>query len=308
MAKAKENEVAVQEESKDVAIHTDIGGILDLFSDEEMTGYENLDNTDFKLTRLKIIQNTSEELDIEGVKAGEIYNSTTKQSSPSIKVTIADISKSRVLWPEGPYKRGDTPICRSGDGRVGHFFKNNLPNSPKPEGGEFPCAQCPYSKWGVNKDGSSAKPPCNLSYSTLVILNEEKTPARINFGGTSYSEFKDFINQCMQKTASLGRKVPANIFNVIIGTRREKNDKGIYFVADLKFDPDSVLSHPTRGDITGIKSLEEAKMFRNIVADANTMFGDMMTSVASVDEESKFIESAETTITNNAPTEESTLF
>lgn len=300
---------AAPEESKDLVVHDDVSGILDLFSDVETTGYENLDNSDFKLTRLKLIQPTSEEIELEGVKVGEIYNSTTKKSSPSIAITIADISKSRVLWPGEQFKRGDAPVCRSGDGRVGHFHKNNLPNSPKPEGGEYPCANCPFAKWGVGKNGERLKPQCNLAYSVLMVLNEDKTPARMNFGGTSYSVFKDFINQCMQKTAALGKKVPANVFNVILSTTREKNDKGLYYVANLQFDPNSVLVHPKRGEIVGIKSLEEAKMFRNIVEDANNMFGDMMTSVAAVDEESKFVEVSEDAVSTQGPqSAESALF
>lgn len=296
------------EETKTLAVHEDVDGILDLFSDAESTGYENLDNSDFKLTRLKIIQPTSEEMELEGVRVGEIYNSTTKTSSPSMIITIADISKSRVLWPEGQFKRGDAPICRSGDGRVGHFHKNNLPNSPRPDGGEFSCAQCPFAKWGTGKNGERLKPACNLSYSVLMILNADGTPARMNFGGTSYSVFKDFINQCMQKTAALGKKVPANIFNIVLSTSREKNEKGLYYVANLQFDPNSVLNHPKRGEIIGIKSLEEARMFRNLVEDANNMFGDMMTSVAAVDEESKFVEVTEEEVSRAPQTEESSLF
>lgn len=296
------------EETKTLAVHEDVDGILDLFSDAESTGYENLDNSDFKLTRLKLIQPTSEEMELEGVRVGEIYNSTTKTSSPSMIITIADISKSRVLWPEGQFKRGDTPICRSGDGRVGHFHKNNLPNSPRPDGGEFACAQCPFAKWGTGKNGERLKPACNLSYSVLMILNADGTPARMNFGGTSYSVFKDFINQCMQKTAALGKKVPANIFNIVLSTSREKNEKGLYYVANLQFDPNSVLNHPKRGEIIGIKSLEEARMFRNLVEDANSMFGDMMTSVAAVDEESKFVEATEEEVSRAPQTEESSLF
>lgn len=312
MAKAKSEEnnmpATTAAENKELSTSVEFEGLLGLFDDQDMTGYENLDNTDFKLTRLKFVQNTSAEVGDDGVKPGEIYNSVTKQSTKTLKLTIADISKSRVLWPGGKFKRGDKPICRSGDGKTGHFFKNDLPNSPKPEGGEFPCAQCPYSKWGVDEEGKSAKPACNLSYSTLVILNEDHTPARINFGGTSYSSFKDFINQCMKKTAALGRKVPVSIFNVNLSTTKESNEKGIYYIADLEFDPESVLDHPTRGKITGIKSLEEAKLFRTLVEDANAMFGDMMTSVSSVDEESNFVESAGDVSENTATTEDTTLF
>ena len=297
------------EENKDLALNDDVSGILDLFSDAETTGYENLDQSDFRLTRLKLIQSTSEEVDLDGVKIGEIYNSTTKKSSPSLKVTIADIGKSRVLWPGEQFKRGDAPVCRSGDGKVGHFHKNNLPGSPRPEGGEFPCANCPFAKWGVGKNGERIKPQCNLAYSALMILNEDRTPARMNFGGTSYSVFKDFINQCMQKTAALGKKVPANVFNVILSTSKQKNERGTYYVADLQFDPNSVLVHPKRGEIIGIKSLEEAKMFRNIVEDANSMFGEMMTSVAAVDEESKFVEVSEDAVTTQvSQSAESALF
>ena len=122
------------EENKDLALNDDVSGILDLFSDAETTGYENLEQSDFRLTRLKLIQSTSEEVDLDGVKIGEIYNSTTKKSSPSLKVTIADIGKSRVLWPGEQFKRGDAPVCRSGDGKVGHFHKNNLPGSSRREG------------------------------------------------------------------------------------------------------------------------------------------------------------------------------
>ena len=305
MAKA----TSAPEEVKDLALNDDVDGILDLFSDVESTGYENLDNSDFRLTRLKLIQPTSEEIELEGVKVGEIYNSTTKKSSPSLAITIADITKSRVLWPGEQFKRGDAPVCRSGNGKVGVFHKNNLLNSPRPEGGEFPCDQCPFAKWGTGKNGEKVKPACNLSYSVLMILNEDQTPARMNFGGTSYSVFKDFINQCMQKSVALGKKLPANVFNVILSTTREKNDKGLYYVANLQFDPNSVLVHPKRGNIVGVKSLEEARIFRSIAEDAKNMFGEMMSSVAAVDEESRFVEvPADAVTTQSSNSEEGVLF
>ena len=50
-------------------------------------------------------------------------------------------------------------------------------------------------------------------------------------------------------------------------------------------------------------------MFRNIVEDANSMFGEMMTSVAAVDEESKFVEVSEDAVTTQvSQSAESALF
>ena len=288
-----------------LAVPDDIS-FLDIYGDT-LTGYENLDQSDFKLTRLKIVQNTSEEAGFEGVKMGEIYNSTTKRSYPSLLVTIANVSKSRVLWPDGKFKRGDSPICRSGDGKTGHFLPNDKKGCPKPGGGEYPCGICPFADWGPNKE----KPPCNLAYSVLMVINEDQTPARMNFGGTSFSTFKDFINQCLQKSSSLGKAVPVNAFNIILSTTRESNEKGIYYVADLKFDPNSFINHPTRGKIEGVKAADEARQYRNLVEDVNNMFGAMMTSVSAVDEEAKFMggaPEAPNTASAAANTEEGNLF
>ena len=284
----------------------DVNSLLDIFSDSGFTGYENLDNSDFKLTRLKIVQSTSEEAGLDNVKIGEIYNSTLKTSSPSLKITIDGISKARVMWPDGKFKRGDSPICRSGDGKVGHFIPNNKPNSPRPEGGEYPCDKCPFSKWGM-EGGERTKPDCNLSYSLLLMLDDDKTPARMNFGGTSYSVLKDFINQLMQKANKIGKNLPSYAFSVILSTKKESNEKGIYYVADLKFNPDTFFNHPVKGKIEGIKGMNELIESRNYADDINNMFGDMMTSVTAVDEETRFMAS-ESSVEKADTSEEGSLF
>lgn len=180
----------------------------------------DLDASDAKLPKIKILQSTSQEVAKSGgkLRAGQFYNTVTCEATDTIDCILLDQGKSMIMWPES-FKRGEDPLCRSIDGKT------------KTEGcGDGNCETCQYSSqnpqaWRNLKDGKT-KPPCNKSYVWLAIDCKTKMPFRIIASGASVAPTKDFLNKLIMLN------VEPFACKVTLATAQKENDKGLFYVLD----------------------------------------------------------------------------
>lgn len=165
-------------------------------------GFDDISAEDIKMPRIKLCQPTSKEVGDEKCKAGEFYNITTGDTYPELNVRLLSVSKGRTMWPE-QFKRGDSPICRSNNGRVSTDGKS--------------CSTCENCRWNGNE-----RPLCNQTYTWLGLLDDD-APFRMSASGAAISNVKTFITECTR------HNVPPFTFKVKIVAEKQTNDKGTYY-------------------------------------------------------------------------------
>lgn len=179
-----------------------------------IVGFEDIDASDIKMPRIKLLQAQSDEAAESKGKPGQYYNTVTGEVFDSLDVIFLTFGKQRVRWPE-KFKRGDDPLCRSADAH-------------KSDEDGVDCASCSYAKWGKNKE----KPECSLSYAWLGCVDapQKNYPMfRTVVTAASMVATKDFINQIVQYN------LPPFIFKVTLSSKLMKNDKGSFYVMEYSF-------------------------------------------------------------------------
>lgn len=186
--------------------------------EEEVVGLD-IDQSDLKLPKIKLLQSTSQEVTRSKGKlsAGQFYNTVTQEAKDKLNCVLLYLGKSMVNWKR-PFKRGEEPLCRSFDGKV------------KTEGcGDGKCATCQFSSqnpkaWEIAKEKGETKPPCNMSYVWLGIDRDTNMPFRLIVSGASVTPTKDFIN----KIAPLRVSPCAGV--VTLSSDFRENDQGSFYV------------------------------------------------------------------------------
>lgn len=224
----KKDEMAVvetQELSFDLSMFNEFRA-----KDGVIQGMEAIDASDIKMPRYKLLQSNSEEVQKGTGKAGQFYNSVTKEAKDELIVALLCMNKSRVRF-ERPYKRGASPLCRSFNGKVSTE-------------GEV-CASCDYCNWDKAKEAGESSPECRESITWLFLEEDDLggIPPRIIVSGASRAEHSNFIT----KLSSQG--FAPYIFKVRISSEQQTNDKGIFYVTKFDFvtaedDPKKVLTFP----------------------------------------------------------------
>ena len=220
--------------------------VLNAFSlNDNRTGFEDIDASDLKLTRIKVVQKTSAEADIDGISPGDFYNSTSQVASKFLDVVIYGFKKQRSRWPE-VYAKGDQPLCISYDGRAAAFIKQD-------------CSKCPYQDWNKARDAGKNKPECSENHVYYGVLAETNEPFAFSISGTGIAASKRFLTEIVNK----GKM--SLLFNIKLETVKETNDKfGTYFV--VKFNIASELK------LTDAAQLQEAARRKNDMVSRVPMF------------------------------------
>lgn len=207
---------------------------LKITGGEGIDGLENLDPSDIKIPKIKIVQLTSQEVADGKARPGQFYNSLTQEATDTVECVLLQLGKTRVAW-EGVFKRGEEPKCRSFDGI-------------RSASGQL-CSKCKLKEWGANNE----KPECNQGYTWLAALdNGEYTPFRIIASGTSVSPTKDFLNVLAQK------RYPIYVFRIVLSTEKKQNEQGTYYVIKYQFNEDENGIQPVpREHIEILKGMKE---------------------------------------------------
>lgn len=205
---------------------------------EMSRGFDEFGEDDLILPYAKLMQPLSpevqdEEGEFEGVKQGHIINSLTGFNYGNELTFIPLLfRKRRIKWI--PRDEGGGMDCASMDAR-------------HPDTGEMyseSCSICPHSKWtrGPETDKSGNEipgtmvnrpPACDLIYvfPALIIDKDVSDSDRliaITFTRTSFNSGKRLVN--------IARLSGGDIFSrsYSLTTAKEKNEKGIYFVLEVK--------------------------------------------------------------------------
>lgn len=185
----------------------------------DIDGLERLDASDIKMPKMKIVQFTSKEFADGKAQPGQFYNSVTERAYDSLPCILLALGKRNTMWNQ-PFKRGELPLCYSADGKRGLTVS----------GEERHCAKCPYQDWNKAQERGEKKPPCNMSYVWLgaVGMEDDKSLFRFITSGKSVSPTKNFLNEIAINM------LPPYVYNVLLTTKKEQNDQGIFYVLEYK--------------------------------------------------------------------------
>lgn len=204
--------MAEKKETKDVAKQEPQETKLAKRNENSSRGFENFGTDDLIIPYAKLMQPLSPELDdVENVKAGQILNSMSHENyGDQLKFIPLIFQKKRIKWI--PREEGGGIECQSPNGRyptIGKMYANI-------------CRECEFSKWN---DKNS--PEC-IEFLDFLSLAESGEIITVSFARTSYKTGKQLVNTARFSGGDLFSK------KYVLSTRKEKNDKGTYFVYAFK--------------------------------------------------------------------------
>lgn len=138
------------------------------------TAFEGLDQEDFKLPILRVVQ--AQTVSAPPQSAGAFWNSVTNEVKLNPIVTIMRVAKTRIMFP-AEYRADADVLCASDDSKrprnkfIGQMitdFPALFPQYRIPEN----CADCALGDWGPNNE----VPPCSISYRYILVDMESGMP------------------------------------------------------------------------------------------------------------------------------------
>jgi len=185
-------------------------------------GFDGLDASDvaIRVPFMTLLQPTSKDVVASKGKLSAgcfLLNGEEQKQFEKLDITVIYFGKDRTMWSEN-FKRGDSPICRSFDG------KSKVEDGC---GSEQGCEHCEFAKF--NKETKSS--PCSQSYVLLCQNLEDGTLFKLKAGGASYKPAKEFI----QKLYKIANKAGGNAFSfkTTIGSDFVSNDKGSFYTLNF---------------------------------------------------------------------------
>lgn len=189
----------------------------------EGMGFEELDASDLavKIPYAVLLQPTSEIVTKSrgAFRAGDFLITSLdgeQKTYEKLTVTIIAFTKMRSMWSPN-FKRGDSPLCRSFDGKIP--VQNDM--------GCTDCSKCPHAKWDPDKKASE----CRISY--VLLCQDLATGAlfKVQASGASYADAKDFIKK-LYNTAKK-HKTASFAFQVDLKSEYQSNDKGTFYTLNI---------------------------------------------------------------------------
>lgn len=172
-------------------------------------GLENLDKSDFEIPRIKLLQNTSNEVNDGVGEAGNWINTLSYETyGDALIFTPITLWKSRILFDGGDV------VCRSADAMEsvdGHL-----------------CAEteCPFNamSWGADR----TPPDCTLQYNYLILPDKESMPSIVTLSKTSFSAGRALNTLLVAARAALWD------FKYELRATKRSNKFGTYYIATAK--------------------------------------------------------------------------
>lgn len=218
-------------------------------ADNNLTGFENYDDSDRVMPRIGIVQPTSE----EGTK-GNFRSNLTGDETKEMSIVPLTFSKARILWGDN---LGDDPKCKSRDAiKPDESIENPVCDQCATMQNGRLTEVCPSAMWqgeGTNR----TKPECQMQYN-LAALDEDGAPFMMSFRGSALKPFKALISGLISKRKPL-------CDNVVHMTIKEmKGEKGVYYVPQFKVtgsvdEPGMYLN--TVKEVTAYKVADESEPF-----------------------------------------------
>lgn len=204
-------------DEKLVALETE--RVLALASEENMDmplGYDEDDEDDVIIPRVKVIQSLSPERKDKIADEGDIINSLTKEKLNGKVFIPVFMFKNNILWRKR--EDGGGILCQAKDGKCGITL----------EGGQALCKACKRNEFDNSKQGKEAIPDCTKYINFFGIFEGEKAPIILSFAKTNFAEGK--------KLYSLAKVTMQNMFNNKYSLFSKEVTKGnnSWFITDIK--------------------------------------------------------------------------
>lgn len=175
-------------------------------------GFEESNNEDIVIPRIKVINALSPER-VDGVaEEGAILNSLTQEDVKGRRFIPIKQYYSNIEW--NPDRNAELRIfCRSYDGRIG-----------RNEDGSCNCAQCGKNKFDNSKTGRDAQPKCTAYMNFLGFFEGDPMPVVLSFARTNYNEGK--------KLLSIAKSMRQSIWNFAytLDSRQVTKDRNKWFI------------------------------------------------------------------------------
>lgn len=203
---------------------------------EELLGFEGWDASELIIPRLRLLQGLSQAVTDGRGSIGNYENSIDGEITRGpLEVVVLGVANGAIYFVQGEGMK-----CKSSDGITS--FRGES------------CEACPFGVYHKGEWSDSGKPPACSSTKDVIITTRESLsegvpmPAILTFSKTSYGIGRKFM--------SAMRFSGTHIFGVswIIGSAKDKNDKGIFAVPSFK-----------KGSKLNPEELETAKAFYHTI-------------------------------------------
>lgn len=177
-------------------------------------GFEDLNNEDVIIPRIKIIQALSPERKAKEADEGDLLNSLTKEQLNGKTFVPVFMFKPNICWIDRDLGGGIE--CRSFDGRIG--IENET-------GKQLACVNCRRNEFDNSKQGKEAQPECTKYMDFFGFIEGTRAPIVLSFSKTCYNEGRAMV--------SLAKTTMQNMWNYgykIDTKEMTKNDNSWYIV------------------------------------------------------------------------------
>lgn len=204
-------------------------------------GFENTEQADLIVPRVKLLQPLSPEVQEEGQEPGHLVNSVTKRDY-GITLTFIPVMhfKTRIRWASR--EPGSGLHCASDNGRE---IRTGVPHPyGNPEGG---CLGCPEADWNEDaKDEKDKQPRCTLFYAFPSLVEGDDAPAAISMERTKVQAAKKLLS--LARYAGAGLDMFARKYR--LESVLKKSGKYTYYTLDV-----NVLGYVTEAEFARAENL-----------------------------------------------------
>ncbi len=209
-------------------------------------GFEDENQGDMIIPRIKVIQTLSPEKKDKTAEEGDILNSLTKEKLNGRKFIPVFKFDTNIDWKDR--SEGGGIKCYARDGKVGVAS----------DGTQHNCKACGRNEFDNTKQGKEALPKCTKYFSFFGFIEGDRIPIVLSFSKTNYNEGKKLFSLAkvtMQNmwhygyslTEKLMAKAGNEWFNIVVTPAGPTSDEDrayaaelykMFRTADLKIDMD----------------------------------------------------------------------
>ena len=181
---------------------------------DELDAFQQASSDELVLPVRKLVQGVSRDADSK--RAGEFYDTLSKEYKNELLVAVLALSRSRSLFGES---FDEPPICVSDDAvRPRQPMEVSVGADTIITGPT--CGECPFSQWGSARGGKGKGQECRMSYNILCLDLDDEQPFILRVQGASIKAWREYL--------TLGRfkRTPAYALETMIGSDEKVFEAG----------------------------------------------------------------------------------
>lgn len=145
-------------------------------------GFEETDNSDLVIPRIKVINALSPERQDGVAEEGDVINALTQESVKGKRFVPVKQYYTNIMW--NPDRSAEQRmLCRSFDGKIGQC-----------DDGSVMCSKCCKNKFDNTKTGKDAQPKCTSYLNFLGFFEDCPMPVILSFARTNYNEGRKLLS------------------------------------------------------------------------------------------------------------------